>query len=91
MAEDAELLLAAIRAQHELLSTAQDKLTQAHAQGLAAAQAGAASREFLRLADGELRDCHRWQSRSTALLVVLRHGLLPQIRQALKNANECGA
>jgi chlorite dismutase len=91
LAEDADLLLAAIRAQHELLSTAEEQLGQADTHGLEAARAGTAARESLRLAEGELRDSQRWQSRSAALLVALHHGLLPQIRLALKNANECGA
>ena len=91
LAEDAEQLLVVMRSQHEMLSKAQEHLSKVDIHGLEAARAGRALHESLQLAEVGLRESHGFLSSSEALLVVLRHGLLPQIQQALKNANECGS
>ena len=90
MAEDIEQLLAAVRRLHDLLTDAQESLVESHQSGLTATRAGAAARGALELAERELHEGQRCQMLSAALLAILRHGLLPQIRDALKCADECG-
>ena len=91
MGEDIDHMLAAVRRLHDALTGAQEKLIWADEMGLAAARAGKAARVALDLAERELYESRRCQARSAALLVILRRGLLPRIRDAMKSANECGA